>query len=333
MAGAREEAGFRFHTIDGQPYWDERAYYAFTLRQIEQDIEDPSAELHQMALDLVGDVIGSERLMDQLAIPSHYRDWIADSWRRRQPHLYGRLDLAYDGTGPAKLYELNYDTPTSLFEASFFQWQWLEDQRNAGRLPQHADQFNAIHEALVERFGELAAQLPPPLYFSAVGSSEEDRGTVEYLRDCASQAGLHGQAIAIEDIGLSEDGRFTALDDSVIGTLFAVPAGRPDGRRVRARRSGVQLLEPAWKAVLSNRASCRCCGSATSAIRTCWKRISTMAARWPRAGCASRCSRAKAPTSRCTWPMAAPSAATVPTMARRSSSAPIRSRASKAAIR
>ena len=80
-----EEAGFRFHTIDGQPYWDESAYYAFTLRQIEQDIEDPSAELHQMALDLVGDVIASERLMDQLAIPSHYRDWIADSWRQRQP--------------------------------------------------------------------------------------------------------------------------------------------------------------------------------------------------------------------------------------------------------
>ncbi|KAG1531763.1 hypothetical protein G6F50_016525 [Rhizopus delemar] len=94
-----EEAGFRFPTIDGQPYWDESAYYAFTLRQIEQDIEDPSAELHQMALDLVGDVIASERLMDQRAIPSHYRDWIADSWRQRQPHLYGRLDLAYDGTG------------------------------------------------------------------------------------------------------------------------------------------------------------------------------------------------------------------------------------------
>ena len=89
-----EEAGFRFHTIDGQPYWDESAYYAFTLRQIEQDIEDPSAELHQMALDLVGDVVASERLMDQLAIPAHYRDWIADSWRQRQPHLYGRLDLA-----------------------------------------------------------------------------------------------------------------------------------------------------------------------------------------------------------------------------------------------
>ncbi|NNC10068.1 glutathionylspermidine synthase family protein, partial [Corallococcus exiguus] len=110
--------------------------------------------------------------------------------------------------------------------------------------------------ALVERFGDLATQLPPPLYFSAVGSSEEDRGTVEYLRDCASQAGLHGQAIAIEDIGLSEDGRFTALDDSVIGTLFKLYPledlmAEEFGRALPG--SGVQLLEPAWKAVLSNK--------------------------------------------------------------------------------
>ena len=121
------EAGFRFHTIDGAPYWDESAYYAFTLRQIENDIEDPSAELHAMAMDLVGEVVGSDALMAQLAIPEAFRDWIAESWRRRDPHLYGRLDFAYDGNGPAKLYELNYDTPTSLYEASFFQWQWLED--------------------------------------------------------------------------------------------------------------------------------------------------------------------------------------------------------------
>ncbi len=251
-----EESGFRFHTIDGLAYWDESAYYAFTLRQIEQDIEDPSAELHAMAMDLVDEVVGSQQLMEQLAIPPQFRDWIADSWRRREPHLYGRLDFAYDGTGPAKLYELNYDTPTSLFEASFFQWQWLEDQRNQNRLPPHADQFNAIHEALVERFGELAAQLPPPLYFSAVGASEEDQGTVAYLRDCAAQAGLRGEAIAIEDIGLSEDGRFTALDDTVIGSLFKLYPledlmTESFGQALPA--SGVQLLEPAWKAILSNK--------------------------------------------------------------------------------
>lgn len=250
------EAGFRFHTIDGEPYWDESAYYAFTLRQIEEGIEDPSAELHAMALDLVGDVVASEELMARLAIPEPFRDWIAESWRRRDPHLYGRLDFAYDGNGPAKLYELNYDTPTSLFEASFFQWQWLEDQRNRGELPRHADQFNSIHEALVDRFGQLAAQLPPPLYFSAVRESEEDQGTVEYLRDCAAQAGLHGAAMAIEDLGLSTDGRFTDLDDVVIGSLFKLYPledlmHEDFGRALPA--SGLQLLEPAWKAVLSNK--------------------------------------------------------------------------------
>ncbi|WP_305805346.1 glutathionylspermidine synthase family protein [Stenotrophomonas sp. YIM B06876] len=250
------EAGFQFHTIDGAPYWDETAYYAFTLRQIEDDIEDPSAQLHAMALDLVGEVVASEALMTQLAIPQDFHDWIAESWRRRDPHLYGRLDFAYDGNGPAKLYELNYDTPTSLYEAAFFQWQWLEDQRNRGNLPVHADQFNAIHEALVERFGELASRLPPPLYFSAVRDSTEDHGTVEYLRDCAAQAGLHGTSIAIEDIGLSADGRFTDLEDGVIGSLFKLYPLEDLMREefgAALPKSGVQLLEPAWKAVLSNK--------------------------------------------------------------------------------
>ncbi|KIQ97244.1 glutathionylspermidine synthase family protein [Lysobacter sp. A03] len=251
-----DEAGFRFHTIEGEPYWDESAYYAFTLRQIEDDIEDPSLELHAMALDLVGEVVASEELMARLAIPEPFRDWIAESWRRRDPHLYGRLDFAYDGNGPAKLYELNYDTPTSLFEASFFQWQWLEDQRNRGALPGHADQFNSIHEALVERFGQLAAQLPPPLYFSAVRDSEEDQGTVTYLRDCAAQAGLHGASIAIEDLGLSTDGRFTDTDDVVIGSLFKLYPLEDlmhEEFGLALPGSGLQLLEPAWKAVLSNK--------------------------------------------------------------------------------
>ncbi|MCW0404464.1 putative acid--amine ligase YgiC [Xanthomonas sacchari] len=250
------EYGFRFHTIDGQRYWDERAYYAFSLRQIERDLEDPSAELHGMAMGLLDEIVASEALMQRLAIPPAFRDWIADSWRRREPHLYGRLDLAYDGRGPAKLYELNYDTPTSLFESAFFQWQWLEDQRAQGRLPDEADQFNSIHEALLERFAALAGGLPPPLYFAAVRDSEEDQGTIAYLRDCAAQAGVGGELIAIEDIGLSSDGRYTDLDDTVIGALFKLyPLEDMFAERFGQALpgSGLRLLEPPWKALLSNK--------------------------------------------------------------------------------
>ena len=30
--------GFDFHSIDGDPYWDESAYYQFTLEQIENEM-------------------------------------------------------------------------------------------------------------------------------------------------------------------------------------------------------------------------------------------------------------------------------------------------------
>ena len=254
-----EALGFRFHTIDGAPYWDESAYYAFTLRQVEDDVEAPTQELHDMALSLVDEVVRSEALLTQLAIPSLYWDWIARSWQRRDRHLYGRMDFAYDGIGPAKLYEFNYDTPTALYEAAFFQWLWLEDGIADGRLPPGADQYNAIQEALVEAFGAMAkdAAMPTPLYFASVAGSEEDRGTVQYLRDCAVQAGLRTESIAIEDIGLDTSGRwFTDLEDRVIPSLFKLyPLEFMFEERFGPAlvQDGLRLLEPAWKAVLSNK--------------------------------------------------------------------------------
>ena len=251
-----EEYGFGFHTIGGEPYWDETAYYAFSLRQIEDDLEAPTEELHAMALDLVDGIVASEQQLRRLAIPEPYWDWIARSWRERQPHLYGRMDFAYDGRGPAKLYELNYDTPTSLFEAAFFQWEWLEDQLARNSLPAGADQFNSIQEALIEAFGAIAPGIARPFLFAAVRDSAEDQGTIAYLRDCAMQAGVDSGEIAIEDLGISTDGRFTDLDDRVIGALFKLypleDLFREEfGRYLPASR--LQLIEPPWKAVLSNK--------------------------------------------------------------------------------
>ena len=251
-----ERYGFKFHTIDGARYWDERAYYAFTLAQVEDDLERASNEIHAMALDLVAEVVASEALFERLAIPEAFRDWIAASWRRGDPHVYGRMDLAYDGNGPPKLYELNYDTPTALYEAAFFQWTWLEDSKRRGALRGDADQFNAIQEDLVEAFATIAPRLPRPLAFGALRDCPEDEGTIAYLRDCAQQAGLDSAALAIEDIGLASDGRFVDLDDRAIGTLFKLyplEALMTDEFGAALPRSGLQLVEPPWKAILSNK--------------------------------------------------------------------------------
>lgn len=108
------EYGFNFHTMYGEPYWCEDAYYKLTLAQVEK-LEEVTAELHQMCLKVVEKVIASDELMTKFRIPKHTRSFVRQSWLTHQPSLYSRLDLAWDGTGEPKLLENNADTPTSLY--------------------------------------------------------------------------------------------------------------------------------------------------------------------------------------------------------------------------
>lgn len=248
-----ESVGFNFHTFDGEPYWDETAYYQFSLQQIEHDLEAPTEELHKMALDVVADVVDDERLLQQLAIPADYWDALRSSWQNQQPHLYGRMDFSYDGQSPAKLLELNYDTPTSLFETGFFQWVWLEDQLMRGAVPQGADQFNSLQDKLQQAFAELA--LPQPFYFSSVAASVEDKGTVDYLLDIALQSGLQTRYIELEQLGEAQ-GQLVDLDGYPIQGLFKLYPWEFMLREEFASTvltSNTQWLEPLWKAVLSNK--------------------------------------------------------------------------------
>jgi Glutathionylspermidine synthase preATP-grasp len=166
-----EKTGFSYHSINGEPYWDETAYYAFSLRQIEDDLEAPTAALEAMCIELVGRAITDEQIMKRLAIPERFWNFIAASWKRGDASLYGRFDLRYDGQGPAKLLEYNADTPTSLFETAVFQWDWLNDAIVQGIVPRDADQFNSLHERLIAAWKSLLSALPAR---SASGGSAPD---------------------------------------------------------------------------------------------------------------------------------------------------------------
>jgi len=251
------EFGFNFHTMYGEPYWCEDAYYQFTLAQIEE-IEDATADIHQMCLKVVERVVGDDALMAKFQIPKHVWEFVRHSWRTHQPSLYSRLDLAYDGINPPKLLENNADTPTSLYEAAFFQWLWLEDQIAAGNLPQDADQYNSLQEKLIARFAELKNQHGfSLLHIACCQDTEEDRGTVQYLQDCALEAELASEFLYIEEIGLGERGQFTDPQDQVISNLFKLYPWEFMFREIFATKledAGVRWLEPAWKAILSNKA-------------------------------------------------------------------------------
>ncbi|MGO7151623.1 glutathionylspermidine synthase family protein [Rhizobium leguminosarum] len=246
--------GFGFHEMYGEPYWLDDAAYTFTLDEIEMQIEGPSQELHDMCMDLVGDIVRSEEALDRLAIPEDLRDVVQRSWQRRDRHLYGRFDLAYDGTGPVKLLEYNADTPTSVFETAYFQFNWLTDQVALGILPKDADQYNSLQESLVEAFEQFPKE--PIFHFAAMTDNEEDRGTTVYLMDCAVQAGHRVELLDIREIGIDAQGRYTDLKDRVIDRCFKLYPWEFMLREPFARdlvRSGDVFVEPAWKAVLSNK--------------------------------------------------------------------------------
>ena len=249
-----EKNGFFFHHVDGELYWDESACYAFSLDEIESGLEDPAQELADMCVDLVADIVNSEELLQSLAIPPDFWDMVRDSWQRNEPSLYGRFDFAYDGHGPAKLYEYNADTPTALYEAAYFQWLWLEDGIKAGTLPEEADQFNSIHERMVDTFSTFHA--PSLMHFASMKDTEEDRATVEYIRDCAVQAGIRTKQIYMEDVAVDSQGLFIDSEGEAIHWLFKLYPWEFMWRDEFARylpKSDTTFTEPAWKMVLSNK--------------------------------------------------------------------------------
>lgn len=261
-----ERHGFTFHTMYGAPYWVEDAVYAFTLREIEDELEAPSAELWEMCLEVVRRAVRDDEILASLAIPRGWWDAVADSWRRRDRDVYARFDLAYGTGGPAKLLECNADTPTSVYEAAFFQWLWLEEARARGIVPAGTDQFNTVQEALIDGFASLQPLWGPcagpqlnghTLHFASVRGNEEDRGTILYLRDCAHQAGLRTGVIAVEDIGVDAEGRLTDLEDRPILALFKLYpwewlVDEPFGVHLKGALAPL-VVEPAWKMVLSNK--------------------------------------------------------------------------------
>jgi glutathionylspermidine synthase len=254
LAARAKELGFDFVASDGEIYWDESAYYVFTLAEIENDIEAPTQELAALCLDLLDRIVRDERSLQRLKIPRLAWDLIAESWRRKDPTLYGRFDFAYCGQGPAKLLEYNADTPTTLYEAAVFQWIWLEDAMAQGLLPKDADQFNSLHEKLVARLAKVAERRP--LHMAYMANSVEDRGFIAYLEDCARQAGLSAYPLRLEDIGLRRGGAFLDLSNRPIELLFKLYPWEfmlKDAFGQAPAMHQTRFLEPPWKMLLSNK--------------------------------------------------------------------------------
>ena len=254
-----ESQGLWFHTAGEVPYWDESHHYLFEASEIDE-LEHATYELNEMCFEAVDRVIRND-LFERFQIPKPYRDWIAASWQQDDLTLYGRFDLVYDGQEPPALLEYNADTPTAVLEAAVIQWFWFQDYlaSSGGRWGKF-DQFNSLHERLIEAWGLVKARTSGKVHFAGLDEydSLEDFMTVSYLRDTAQQAGLQTEFLPMNCIGWNDLRReFVDQRETRIETLFKL---YPWEWMVREEfgpylpDSQVRWFEPPWKMLLSNKA-------------------------------------------------------------------------------
>ncbi len=245
-----EEVGLTYHSHEHAAYWDESACYELDAEEIDR-LERAAGALHRLCIDAAEQVV-ARGWWDRLGIPECAIPAILRSWERDDFSLYGRFDLAFDGVGEPKLLEYNADTPTALVEASVVQWFWLQD------LHPGQDQFNSIHERLIEawrRRGPAGGQL---VHFAALRDHPEDQQTVLYLRDTCEQAGLPTASVAVEDLGwVASERRFSDLEGRLVTDCFKLYPWEwmwrePFAKEI-ASEDPVRWLEPAWKLLLQSK--------------------------------------------------------------------------------
>ncbi|MSU24594.1 MAG: glutathionylspermidine synthase family protein [Opitutus sp.] len=241
-----EALGFTYHTHETGPYWDESACYVLSPRQVDE-LEAAANTLHQLCID-AAQVVIDRGWWSRLGIPEDAIPVILDSWNRDDPSLYGRFDFAYDGASPPKLLEYNADTPTALIEAAVVQWYWLQES-----FPD-ADQFNSIHERLIDAWRNIAAER---VHFAAVRDLPEDVQTVTYLMDTCQQAGFQTTWTAIDELGWDQTAaRFVDADSAEINALFKLYPWEWMWHESFAKflpAAKNLFIEPPWKLLLSNK--------------------------------------------------------------------------------
>lgn len=248
---AVEQLGFGFHTTQ-VPYWDESVYYEMDMQEILL-IEKATAELWDRCLGAVQHVMDN-KLYSRFSIPDWMIPQVERSWTEDHPAIYGRFDFCYR-KGELKMLEFNADTPTSLYEAGIVQWFWLQD------FAKEKDQFNSIHEKLIDYWKYLKNYLNPgPLHFACLKETLEDLTNTEYMRDCAIQAGLQTKLVFIDDIGWHQGSRqFVDMEDQAIHNIFKLYPWewlvKDDfGKHIPDDSNRAFWIEPAWKMILSNKA-------------------------------------------------------------------------------
>ncbi|KAI1413988.1 Glutathionylspermidine synthase [Hypoxylon sp. FL1857] len=214
-----------------EPYWPDDRYYSFTSEEIEL-LEKAGQDVFAMCCEAAEYLLEHPELItSKMAIPAFALRAIKESWDREPAwgSIYGRFDVCFGGLEHPdprlrvpKFYEFNADTPTSMVEAAWIQWSWLEQTGHGN------DQYNSLTEMLIDGWKrnlklvekELGHQVTVHFAVAENEPSGEDAMNTALLMDTCQQAGWRTKTMFMEQIALSPEGRLYDQDGKHIDVIF-----------------------------------------------------------------------------------------------------------------
>ena len=249
-----EEAGFDYHSLDGK-YWIDKYHLELKRSEVEA-LENASNEVHSMCLEMIGENVRTGNF-EKYGLNKFIISAMERSWKKKDFHLYGRFDFAYDGTGSPKMLEYNADTPTSIVETAIGQNLWQEMQFNEFGIKY--EMLNRLEKSFKKRFELWKMQNEGKnFYFAADELTIEDWGNVVALKKWATDVGIVSDTIDFKDILYSQDKcEFQNREGQRIDTLFKLYPWEFIFNEINFgdyEVSTTQIVEPMWKGMLSTKA-------------------------------------------------------------------------------
>lgn len=234
-----DEVGFTFHSMDGV-YWVDDQMYVFSKEEA-RSLSEATEELHRLYYALIPQIIKDNRFADMGMNPVMAR-LATESWERRDPHLYGRFDIAMTEHGP-KLLEYNADTPTGLVETAHALQAWAED---TGYNP-----MVYMNELGRKQFQTIGWE---EMFMACSMNNIEDYENIAVIAGWAKAAGCKVNDIFVEDMKIRDDKAWVGKRQ--LDKVFKLyPWEWLSLDASYEVLSSVQWLEPAWKAFWSNKAT------------------------------------------------------------------------------
>lgn len=245
------------------PYWFEEVRYEFGLGEIET-LYDAAAELYDMHVAALEHVIEYDRFWD-IGVPDFAIEPLLETWRRNDPSVLGRFDMAYNGTGPAKLLEFNASNAAMILESAYIQWEWLVDLQRKHR---SFSQWNRLHDELLDRYRVLAPAIkaagPLHLAFTSTEVEGEAAMNMAYLQQVAAHAGIDTKLVPIEQLRWTDEEGYVDHDAKKIMSLQALYKWDwilldqgPASKALRSTELGstfTRWLSPLWKWTFDSKA-------------------------------------------------------------------------------